>query len=303
MKVIHGIRPELLPASVVTLGMFDGVHLGHQALLRACRAQANRLGVPAVVLTYAPHPSQVLRPGAPVRLLTLLPEKLDRIAQAAVDEVVIAEFTTAFSLLTPEQFLRDVLVAALHPRVVVVGYRTTFGHARAGTAAVLREMAAPLGFDVEVVEPIEVAGVGPVSSSRIRECLDQGEVTLAAEQLGYSYHLTGIVAHGDSRGHQLGVPTANLETPADKMIPADGVYAVDACAPGIKRRAVMSIGSRPTFDRPRTLEVHLLDFHGDLYHQPLTVTFLARLRDVHAFPDVDTLLAQIQDDIAQARAI
>jgi len=302
MKVFHGIRPDLLPASVVTLGMFDGVHRGHQALLHSCRAHADRQALPAVALTYAPHPSQVLRPDMPVRLLTLLPEKLDRLAHYAMDAVVIAEFTRAFSQLSPEEYLRDVLMAGLHPRMVVVGYRTTFGRARAGTAEVLREMGRQLGFDVEVVSPIEVAG-SAVSSSRIRECLEQGEVEMAADLLGYRYQLTGTVTLGDQRGRELGLPTANLEVPAEKMLPADGVYAVDACAPGLKRRAVMSIGNRPTFHRPRSLEVHLLDFSGDLYHQPLTVTFLKRLRSVRTFDTVEELLAEIGRDIAQARAL
>ncbi len=300
MKIIHGVRPNLLPASVVTLGMFDGVHRGHQALLASCRRHADRLGLPAVALTYEPHPVKVLRPGTPVRLLTLLPEKLDGLARYGMDDVVIAEFTRAFSLISAETFLCDVLLAALHPQVIVVGYRTTFGHERAGTAKLLRTLGNSLGFAVEVVEPVEVDGA-PVSSSHIRQCLDKGDVSLAAELLGYRYQLTGIVSTGDRRGGQLGIPTANLEVSNDKMLPADGVYVVDACAPGLKRRAVMNIGSRPTFDRPRALEVHLLDFSGDLYHQPLTVTFLARLREVCAFSTSEELISQIQRDIQLAR--
>lgn len=301
MKVIHGIRTDLLPAAVVTLGMFDGVHCGHQALLSSCRLHADRLGLPAVALTYAPHPSQVLAPDKPVRLLTLLPEKLERLERSTMDTVVIAEFTRAFSLLSAECFLRDVLMAALHPRVVVVGYRTTFGHARGGTADVLRAVGPSLGFDVDVVEPVEVAGA-PVSSSRIRTCLDAGDVTLAAALLGYRYQLTGLVLPGDQRGRALGVPTANIDVPCEKILPADGVYVVEACVPGLKRRAVMSIGSRPTFNRPHSLEVHLLDFDGDLYHQPLTVTFLARLREIRPFTSTAELVSQIRQDIALAAA-
>jgi len=303
MKVIYGLHRDIVPAAVVTLGMFDGVHRGHQALLAACRQHADRLGLPAVALTYEPHPSRVLRPDASVHLLTPLPEKIERLEHFGMDLVAIAEFTRTFSQLTPEQFLRDALDASFHPRAVVAGYRTTFGHARAGTAAVLRELGAQLGFTVEIVEPVEVDGM-PVSSTGIRECLDRGDVRTAAALLGYRYRLTGTVAMGDGRGRQLGVPTANLDVHPDKLVPADGIYAVDACLPGAgRRRGVMHIGPRPVFDRPRTLEVHLLDFTGDLYLRPLTITFLDRLRDVRNFPDVSALIAQMQEDIAYARAL
>lgn len=302
MKVIQGIRPDILPASVVTLGMFDGVHRGHQALLLACRAQADALGVPAVALTYEPHPSSVLRPDQPVSLLTPLSEKLERLAEYAMDYVVVADFTPTFSQLSPEAFLRDVLMSALHPRTVVVGYRTTFGHGRAGTAEILRTLGEELGFAVEIVPPVEIAG-NPVSSTHIRQSLRAGDVALAALLLGYRYRLSGVVMHGDGRGHQIGMPTANMEVPPNKLVPGDGVYAVDAAAPGVTHRAVMNIGNRPTFDRPYSLEVHLLDFHADLYAHPLTVTFLTRLRDIRPFPDGDALIAQIHEDIAQARAV
>ena len=302
MKVMHGITRDLIAASVVTMGMFDGVHRGHQALLQACRREAGRQGLPAVALTYAPHPMQVLRPDLPVRLLTLLPEKLARLAHDAVDNVVIAEFTRAFSQLSAMEFLHDYLVDALHARTVVVGYRTTFGHSREGNEALMRKAGKTLGFDVVVVPPVEVAGRA-VSSSQIRDCLDTGDVALAAELLGYRYEMTGIVVPGDGRGHELGIPTANLDIPREKLVPAEGVYVVNTCAPGVHARAVMSIGERPTFDRPRTLEVHLLDFHGDLYHKPLTVTFLARLRPQVKFDTPEALIEQIQQDIDAARAI
>jgi riboflavin kinase/FMN adenylyltransferase len=302
MKVIHGLHRDILPASAVTLGMFDGVHRGHQALLAACRRHADRLGVPAVAVTYEPHPTRVLRPDAGVRLLTPLPEKIERLGHFGMDMVAVVEFTRAFSELMPEEFLRDALDASFHPRVVIAGYRTTFGHSRTGTATVLQELGARIGFAVEIVEPVVAAGA-PVSSTRIRECLDRGDVLTAAELLGYRYRVTGTVMVGDGRGKQLGVPTANLDVHADKLVPADGIYAVDACLPGGRRRGVMHIGERPVFDRPRALEVHLLDFDGDLYLQPLTVTFLTRLRDVRDFPDAAALVAQMREDITRARAL
>ena len=237
-----------------------------------------------------------------MRLLTPLPEKLAHLAAQRMDYVVIPEFTREFSLLSAETFLRDVLVASLHPEVVIAGYRTTFGHARVGTAELLRTQGALLGFQVEIIEPILVNGE-PVSSTRIRHRLEEGDVETAALLLGYPYQMTGTVTHGDGRGHLLGIPTANLEIPENKLIPADGVYAVEVTAPGVTRRGVMSIGNRPTVDRPHSLEVHLLDFHADLYGQPLTTTFLTRLRGIVSFATIDDLIAQIHRNIALARTV
>lgn len=302
MKVIYGIQPSRFTSSVVTLGMFDGVHRGHQALLSACRAHASALGLPAVALTYHPHPSQILRPEHPVRQLTPLSEKLERLAQHRMDCTVVAQFTPEFSLISADAFLQDVLVDALHPRVVVAGYRTTFGHGRVGTADGLRAQGCTLGFATDIVEPIEVAG-GPVSSTRIRQALENGEAALAAELLGYPYRLLGTVEHGDARGRTLGFPTANLAIPAEKMLPREGVYAVRACGDGLRHIGVMNIGPRPTFDRPLTVEVHLLDFHGDLYGRSLAVDCLAFIRETRAFAGPDALTAQIHRDIACAREL
>ncbi|MHB9022952.1 MAG: bifunctional riboflavin kinase/FAD synthetase [Armatimonadota bacterium] len=302
MKVIEGLRPDILPASVVTVGMFDGVHRGHQALLHDCRRHADARGVPAVALTYHPHPTQVLHPEAPVRLLTPLPEKLERLAEYRMDYALIAEFTREFSLLTPEQFLRDVLVRSCHPAMVVVGYRTTFGHGRAGTAEVLCENSSVLGFTCDIVEPIEVAG-GPVSSTRIRRCLEEGDVVLASELLGYPYRLTGRVVPGDERGRTIGIPTANIEVPVEKLIPAQGVYVGWAGVEAKTYRAVMNIGDRPTFGRPYSLEAHLLDFTGNIYEREIAVHLHARLRDIQSFSTPAALVAQIREDIARARDI
>lgn len=302
MEVVAGTRPDVVSAAVVTLGMFDGVHRGHQVLLQTCKREAAIRGLPAVALTYEPHPSFLLHPEHPVPLLTPLKEKLLHLARCGMDYTVIPHFTREFSLLSPQDFLCDVLVASLHPVLVVAGYRTTFGHGRAGNAGVLREFAKRHAIAVEIVEPIEVAGC-PVSSSRIRQCLAEGNVELASSLLGYHYEVTGVVTPGDQRGRQLGIPTANLQPPSEKLIPADGVYIVDVPREDGLRRAVMSIGNRPTFDRPRTLEVHILDYADDLYGQELTVIFRQRLREVQSFSSQTALLAQIRDDIAAARTL
>lgn len=304
MRIIRGIGPDLVPASAVTLGMFDGVHRGHQVLLAACRAHADALGLPAVALTYEPHPSHVLRPDLPTPLLTTLDEKLDLLARHGMDVAVVAEFTRTFSQLEAGDFIRSVLCHSLHPVALVAGYRTTFGHDRGGNAALLGHLAHGCAFEVEIVPPVEVAG-GPVSSSRIRQLLLTGELAEANTLLGYPYRMRGTVVAGDGRGRTLGIPTANLDTDTDtdKLVPAEGIYAVDVDTDAGRFRGAMNIGARPTFGRPRTLEVHLLDFAGDLYGARPTITFLARLRDVRTFATVEALLAQITDDIAQARAV
>ncbi len=302
MQIIRGIRPDIFPASVVTLGMFDGVHLGHQALLRACRAHANRLGLPAVALTYEPHPVKVLHPEVPLKLLTTLPEKLHLLAEWGMDATVVAEFTPEFARLTPTDFISDVLCHALHPAQVVAGYRTTFGRERAGSAVVLQQLGNECRFGVEIISPVE-ASIGAISSTGIRKLLADGQVETAAEMLGHFYTLSGNVMHGDARGRELGFPTANILPPPDKIIPAEGVYAVAVCVNGKQIRAVMNIGDRPTFDRPYSLEVHLLDFSGDLYEQELAITFLARIRSVQRFSSAQELMARIKQDIAVARGV
>ncbi|OPZ80882.1 MAG: Riboflavin biosynthesis protein RibF [bacterium ADurb.Bin429] len=276
------------------------MHRGHQALLHSCRRRADALRLPAVALTYDPHPLRVLHPDAPVRLLTPVEEKLRRLQASAIDEVIVTRFTHDFSLLSPEEFLRAV-VDALHPRAIVVGYRTTFGRDRAGTADVLRDFGARTGIEIEVVPPVEIRGM-PVSSSLIRRTLEEGNVEEAAELLGYRYMMGCAVTRGDGRGRLLGMPTANLEPEPEKLVPADGVYAVTVAFCEGTRRGVMSIGSRPTFHRPHALEVHLLDYDGDLYGQTLEITFLRRLRDICTFPNADLLMARIREDIIAARA-
>ncbi len=300
MQIIRGISPDLFPASVVTLGMFDGVHLGHQALLRSCRTHADRLGLPAVALTYEPHPVKILHPEVPLQLLTTLPEKLQLLAEWGMDATVVANFTPEFARLTPGDFISNVLCHAFHPAQVVAGYRTTFGRGRAGSAEVLQQLGNECRFAVEIIQPVEVS-TGAISSTAIRSFLAAGQVESAAEMLGHHYILRGTVAHGDARGRELGFPTANIVTPAEKIIPGTGVYAVQVQAAGASFRGVMNIGTRPTFNRPYSLEVHLLEFHGDLYEQELEITFLARIRGVTQFTSAAELVARIELDIAVAR--
>lgn len=302
MQVIRDVKPDLFSASIMTLGMFDGMHRGHQALIRACTSLAKLRNLPSVVFTYEPHPSFIIDPKHIVHLLTLFPEKLERLAISGIDAVVVPVFTHAFSHLPAEQFIRDILIPTLHPSAIIVGYRSTFGYQRSGNTEMLQRIGQQMGITIQIVPPIEVAGTA-VSSTRIRESLAQGNVALAEELLGYRYQITGYVTHGDERGRTLGVPTANLAVPEEKVIPGDGVYAVNALVGDRRIRGVMNIGQRPTFERSYSIEVHLLDFSENLYGQNVTVVLLQRLREVRSFASSEELIAQIQQDISAARAI
>ncbi len=288
--------------SVVTVGTFDGVHRGHQAvlgyLMRRARAQA---GGRAPVLSFDPHPRAVLR-GEPVPLLTPPEERADLLEALGLDRFILYPFTKAFSRLNAEDYVRELLVETVGLQEIVVGYDHRFGRGGAGDAELLRRMGRELGFAVDVISAEQVEGYGVVSSSAIRRrLLDEGDVEHARELLGRRYALTGAVVEGDRRGKELGFPTANLELPDPrKLVPKRGVYAVRARLPGESERlgGMMNIGTRPTFGggEQQHLEVHLLAFEGDLYGQRLRVEFVQRLRDEQPFDSPRALTEQLSED-------
>lgn len=294
--------------SVVAIGMFDGVHRGHQAVIRAARQLASARNLPCTVFTFVSHPRQVLRPDQPVPLLTTWEEKRCFLASFGVDTVVGAPFTPAFSELSARDFVERILVGQMRARHVVVGYNFAFGHGQEGNGERLKALGAELGFEVTVVPPYEVDGAS-VSSSRIRKLLATGLVQEANALLGRSYALTGTVVTGDQRGRLLGFPTANLSVDEGKLLPAYGVYAGQALwtePDGTSHQApcVVNLGMRPTFDPPQLrIEAHLLGWSGDLYGKLLTVSLQHRLRAELAFRAVDELVAQIRQDVAQARTL
>src|SRR5437763_1262380 len=271
MRVIRHLapRPERLPGSVLTLGNFDGAHLGHQAIVRRAVARARESAGLAVALTFEPHPVAVLAPGRAPLMLQTLHDRLASLAGLGVDVTVIQRFTRAFAALDPEAFVRDFLLRHLELEHVVVGYNVNFGRDRAGTSETLRTLGARLGFQVEVVGPVKAVGDGEqVSSTRLRALLQAGDMSSARALLGRPYTLRGRVVAGDRRGRTLGFPTANLHLRAGLLLPPDGVYAVGVEVDGRMREAVLNVGVRPTFaGRQRTVEVHLLDFSGDLYRR------------------------------------
>ena len=303
MRVIGGLAGLRVPQPLcLAMGVFDGVHVGHQAIIAAAVKLAGRRGAPAV-LTFDPHPDAVLsREGAP-QLLTTAGEKLDLLRRVGVKVVVVVEFTRSFASIPPVDFIERLLADQLKACCVVVGEGWRFGAEGAGSPELLKKMARGLGFRVKVVPAVKVGGV-IASSTRIRRLLQQGRVASARGFLGRDYHLSGEVVSGDGRGRQLGFPTANVSPPAEKLIPAEGVYA---CYAGLRalRPAVTSIGVRPTFGPagPRRIEVHLLESPRPprLLGRRLRVAFVERLRGERRFASPGALTAQMRCDCDRAR--
>ena len=302
MRIVRGLpsaRPERRP-SAVALGVFDGVHLGHRAILGAAVAHARVLGAPAVACTFEPHPLEVLQPDRAPLPITTLDERLELIAACGIDETVVLAFTPQLATMEPEGFVKDVLVDRLAARQVVVGFNHRFGRGARGDAALLRELGARGGFGVDVIEPLTVDGV-PVSSTAIRAALGRGDLEAAVRMLGRPYTLPGKVVAGAGRGRTLGFPTANV-APDRPVLVAPGVYACTAEVAGEPRRAVVNVGVRPTFgEKTLAVEAYLLDFSGDLYGQTVRLTFRSHVREERRFSSVEALRAQIADDVEIAR--
>ncbi len=289
--------------SIVTVGSFDGVHLGHRAVLQEIARRAQEARRASVLVTFEPHPLEVVNPQAAPPLLTSGPERREILAQTALDYVLFLRFDRQVADLTPEEFVRGVLLERCDMRELVIGHDHGFGRGRSGDVDTLRGLGDRYGFDVDVVPAVDVADQ-PVSSSRIRRAVAGGNLAGAAQMLGRPYTVSGKVGHGERRGRLLGVPTLNLtEVPPQKLLPPDGVYAVrvewrEGCAGGM-----MNQGPRPTFqDGRRSLEAHLFDFDGDLYGEWVRVEWVERLREVQRFPSAGQLQQQLEDDRTRARA-
>lgn len=286
--------------SAVTIGVYDGVHRGHQAVLRDLESRADEVGADRrVVLTFEPHPLSVVAPDRAPKLLTTIERRIEILESLGVDVVGVLPFRQIRQM-HPGEFIERVLVAALHARLVVVGTNFRFGLDREGDVATLRRAGARFGFDLDAVELLRGDGTS-LSSSAIRAMLARGEVRHAAEALGRLFELPGTVVTGDGRGRQIGFPTANLAVPSELMIPADGVYAVWAEVAGGRHRAVVNIGTRPTFDGgDRVVEAHLLGVDQNLYGFDMRLEFVDRLRGERRFASVDELVDQIRRDIEVA---
>jgi riboflavin kinase / FMN adenylyltransferase len=295
------------PPCVLVVGNFDGVHLGHQAVLRQAVAHARSSGLSASVLTFDPHPAGVVGVGAPQRLTTL-ERRMELVSALGIERMYVRRFDAAFAAWQPERFARDLVVGALRARIVFVGENFRFGAKRAGDLTLLRDLGAQLGFGVRV-HAVASDDRGRYSSTRAREAVMAGDLEEVRRVLGRPHALTGVVVHGDERGRTIGVPTANLDA-IPELLPPNGVYAVTADRYSASEQAflplargVTNIGVRPTVGGSRlSIEAYLLDFDGDLYDARVRLHLVARLRDEERFGSLDELKAQIARDVADARA-
>ena len=310
MQVIRDNQPsDNSKRSVVTIGAYDGVHRGHQAVIGQVRKEAQQLGCQSVVVTFDKHPASVVRPESAPKLLTDLDQKLELLQQTGIDATLIVEFNRERSTEDPALFVKRVLVDTLRAQVVVVGEDFHFGFNRGGNVAMLRELGKQFDFQVEPVKLIaRPDGVEePVSSTSIRRALAGGQVETATNLLGRAYEVRGLVVNGDKRGRMIGFPTANVEVPNAMCLPADGVYAGKfQCDDGSVHACAINLGRRPTFFEHADhslLEAHLLDFDGDLYGQKVSVTFEHFLRSERKFDGLEAIKTQLQLDIAAARLV
>jgi riboflavin kinase/FMN adenylyltransferase len=297
---------------VVTIGVFDGVHRGHAVIIGRAVEAARAQGICSVLLTFVPHPSEVVRPGSHPPILTTLVRRAELVEELGVDVFCALPFTREFSQLTPAEFAHEILVAKLHAAAVVVGANFRFGHKAAGDVAALAEFGRTFGFTAHGVALLTDDDT-PLSATFVRSSVQAGDMDAAAAALGRPHRVDGIVERGDERGRALGFPTANLRTDAYAAVPADGVYAgrtwrLDewgrTMPGGPLGMAAISVGTNPTFDvRQRRVEAFVLDFEGDLYGDGLGVEFVHRLRGMERFTSVDALVEQMHDDVKQTRAL
>jgi len=290
--------------AVATIGVFDGVHRGHQQIIGHTVRRARELSMASVVVTFDPHPAEVVRPGSHPAILTEAGRKAELLEGLGVDVLCVIPFTVDFSHLSPETFVHDVLVEHLHASAVVVGENFRFGHKAAGDVELLERLGRTFGFTVEGAPLVASAPASVVSSTYIRSCVDAGDVAEAGRALGRPHRLEGIVVRGDARGRELGYPTANLLTAPHAAVPADGVYAgwLNRRA-GAPLMAAISIGTNPTFaGRERRVEAFVLDFDADLYGERLGLDFVARLREQRRYDGMEPLVEQIRKDVEETRS-
>lgn len=306
MRVFQGFEHlESIPNPVLTIGTFDGVHIGHQKIIQRLNEEAQRINGESVLFTFYPHPRMVLYPeNHGLNLIQTQVEKIDKLRRYGLDNVIVHPFTKQFSRLTALEFVRDYLVNRLHVKKMVIGYDHSFGKNREGNLKFLKEVSETYGFEVIEIDAQEIDEVN-ISSTKIRKALEVGDLEKAREFLGEPYELFGKVVQGDALGRQIGFPTANLDVESEvKLIPCSGVYAVNVLLDsGMIHEGMMNIGSRPTVsgEGKRSIEINLFDYHGDLYGQHITVQILKRFRDEVQFESVNELQSQLVKDESSIR--
>ena len=293
---------------VVTIGVFDGVHRGHRAIIGRAVQRGREAGLPTVLMTFDPHPSAVTRPGSHPAILTPPGLKAELVAQIGVDVMFVLPFTREFSQLSAAEFAHRALVEHLHAAAVVVGENFRFGHRAAGDVALLHELGTRFGFVSEGVPLLAATGLAEtvLSSTYVRSCVAAGDVAAAARALGRDHRVEGVVVRGDRRGQELGYPTANVQPVPDSAVPSDGVYAGHLLVRGQHRPAAVSVGTNPTFaGRERRVEAYVLEAEADfdIYGEQVGVEFTARLRDTVQFAGAEPLAAQMEHDVAQTRQL
>jgi riboflavin kinase/FMN adenylyltransferase len=304
MEILRHIesRPHSIPCPILLMGNFDGIHLGHQALLRRAIDDAKGMGGRSVVLTFEPHPLKVLAPQRAPRLILTHKDKMTLLQSFGVDAVIVQTFDAAFAGVEADEFIREYLVRRIGVRKMWVGKDLRFGKGRKGRVEDLMRRGKEAGFEIGVIEPIQLGG-HRVSSSRIRTLIEQGEVRAAGNYLGRYHFISGRVVSGHGRGRHLGYPTANIVARTE-VLPLDGIYASIVQAGGRQWRSVTSLGLNPTFGAgPRTIESYIFDFDGDLYGQAVKLFFVERIRAEKKFSSVELLVEQIQLDVASAQEI
>jgi riboflavin kinase / FMN adenylyltransferase len=307
VRIHYGLENFRATRPVVTIGTFDGVHLGHREVITELKQISHDTGGESVVLTFSPHPRMVVTPEEDtIRLLSTLEEKIVLLEALGLDHLVIYPFTKEFAALSYMDFVADILVGKMHIHKLVTGYDHKFGHDRKGDFHALVALGRQYGFEVEQLNPLLVENVA-VSSTRIRQALEVGDMRKANHFLGYSYLLKGVVIEGRRLGRDLGFPTANI-LPVDnhKMIPTDGVYAVYVNVEGARHEGMLNVGTRPTVNSNvdhRSIEVHIFDFEKDIYHKDISVNFVERIRDEKKFENLALLIAQLKDDKTSALLI
>lgn len=287
---------------MLTIGTFDGVHEGHKQILRELTERAHQKGISSVLLTFFPHPRMVLAPDSEIRLLTTLDEKRALLAEEGIDHLIVQPFTKEFASMEPDEYVRKVLVEGIGMEELVIGYDHHFGKERKGDLATLEHLAPKYDFKVEEI-PAHLIDDVDVSSTKIRKALFKGDVRTANRYLGQPYSLSGTVVRGDGKGKELGYPTANLQVPeAYKLIPAHGVYAVEAEVKGEWRKGMLNIGYTPTLhDRDQaTIEVHIFGIDEELYGEKVTLRFIERIRDEEEFDNQEALRARLEKDREEA---
>lgn len=291
--------------AVITIGTFDGVHTGHQYILQQLQEAAEACHGETVIITFDPHPREVLAPqNKTVHLLTTLDEKIQLLEKWGIHHLVVVPFTKAFSELSATAYLEDFLISTFRPHTIIIGYDHRFGHNREGGLELLEAEQQKFGFQLLEI-PQQVVHDLTVSSTKIRNSLQEGAILLANELLGYPYFINGKVVHGDKMGRQLGFPTANIALhDSRKLIPAQGVYAVKVTVAGKEWKGALNIGTRPTFNGSELrIEVYILDFNEEIYGAEIHVSFIEFIRADKKFDSVDALVVQITDDVVKAREI